>query len=98
DRTGAPSGGWAVSTDAQGEDLTLLRKTHWAIEKVSGDLLRVAFNTAIAALMELVNECSRLRESAQAQTQRFALATAASLLFPFAPHVCAEVYERLTGA
>ena len=29
--------------------------------------------------------------------QRFALATAASLLFPFAPHVSADVYDRLTG-
>ncbi len=29
---------------------------------------------------------------------RFALATGASLLFPFAPHVCSDVYERLTGA
>ena len=31
------------------------------------------------------------------QTLRFALATAASLLFPFAPHVCADIYDLLTG-
>ena len=31
------------------------------------------------------------------ETLRFALATAASLLFPFAPHVCSDIYERLTG-
>ncbi len=48
---------------ADGEDLALLRKTHWAIDKVSGDLRRFAFNTAIAAVMELLNECSRLRDS-----------------------------------
>ena len=42
-----------------------LRKTHWAIDKVSGDLRRFAFNTAIAAVMELLNDCSRLRESAR---------------------------------
>jgi len=29
---------------------------------------------------------------------RFAIATAASLIFPFAPHLGAEVYERMTGA
>ncbi len=75
----------------------LLRKTHWAIDKVSGDLRRFAFNTAIAAVMELLNECSRLREQTNVASQEFALATAASLLFPFAPHVCADVYERLTG-
>ena len=40
-----------------------MRKTHWAIDKVSGDLRRFAFNTAIAAVMELLNDCSRLRES-----------------------------------
>ncbi len=78
-------------------DLALQRKTHWAIEKVSADLRRFAFNTAIAAVMELLNECSRLRDSAEVSTQSFALATGASLLFPFAPHVCADVYERLTG-
>ena len=31
------------------------------------------------------------------QALRFALASAASLLFPFAPHVCADIYELLTG-
>jgi leucyl-tRNA synthetase len=82
---------------AEDDDLGLLRKAHWAIEKVSGDLRRFAFNTAIAAVMELLNECSRLRDRAGADTQRFALMTAASLLFPFAPHVSADVYEMLTG-
>jgi leucyl-tRNA synthetase len=82
---------------AEGDDLALLRKTHWAIDKVSGDLRRFAFNTAIAAVMELLNEGSRLRESAEVETLRFALATAASLLFPFAPHVSADIYDRLTG-
>jgi leucyl-tRNA synthetase len=78
-------------------DLELLRKANWAIDKVSGDLRRFAFNTAIAAVMELVNECSRLRDRAGRDSRRFALSTAASLLFPFAPHLGAEVYERLTG-
>ena len=82
---------------AAGEDLELLRKAHWAIDKVSNDLRRFAFNTAIAAVMELLNECSRLREDASVETRRFALATAASLLFPFAPHVSADIYDRLTG-
>jgi leucyl-tRNA synthetase len=82
---------------AEDGDLGLLRKTHWAIEKVSHDLRRFAFNTAIAAVMELLNECSRLRESTSVESRRFALASAASLLFPFAPHVSADIYERLTG-
>ncbi len=91
----APTG--TESPPADG-DLTLLRKAHWAIDKVSSDLRRFAFNTAIAAVMELLNECSRMREEVSVDSQRFALATAASLLFPFAPHVSAEAYELLTGA
>ena len=35
-----------------------MRKAHWAIDKVTNDMAgRFAFNTAIAAVMELVNEC-----------------------------------------
>jgi leucyl-tRNA synthetase len=81
----------------EGPDLELLRKAHWAIDKVSTDLRRFAFNTAIAAVMELLNESSRLREQASTPTLSFALSTAASLLFPFAPHACADIYERLSG-
>jgi leucyl-tRNA synthetase len=98
ERTDTSSEDFDVSPSMQGDDLALLRKTHWAIDKVGGDLRRFAFNTAIAAVMELLNDCSRLRDSVEAETMRFALATGASLLFPFAPHVCADIYERLTGA
>ncbi len=97
ERAGAPLAEPTGPTDAEGADLELLRKSHWAIDKVSGDLRRFAFNTAIAAVMELLNECSRLRDTAGGETLRFALSTAGSLLFPFAPHVCADIYQLLTG-
>ncbi len=97
ERAGAPSAELTSPSDAQGDDLLLARKAHWAIDKVSGDLRRFAFNTAIAAVMELLNDCSRLRDTVSLETMRFALGTAASLLFPFAPHVCADVYDLLTG-
>ena len=59
---------------------------------------RFAFNTAIAAVMELVNEVYRApRAACSPATLRFALATAASLIFPFAPHTRRDVYELLTG-
>jgi leucyl-tRNA synthetase len=77
----------------------LLRKAHWAIDKVTRDMGdRFAFNTAIAAVMELVNEIYRERSSASPADVRFAIATAGSLIFPFAPHLGAEVYELMTGA
>jgi leucyl-tRNA synthetase len=47
--------------------------------------------------MELVNEAYRRRDTVNAATLHFATATAASLIFPFAPHTGAEVYEALTG-
>ncbi len=85
---------------AEGDDLVLVRKTHWAIAKVTNDIDgQFAFNTAIAAVMELVKEVSRIHHegAASAAARRFALSMAASLLFPFAPHTAAEVYHDLTG-
>jgi leucyl-tRNA synthetase len=83
--------------DPTGDELVLVRKAHWAINKVTGDLAgRFAFHTAISAIIELVNELYRLRD-ADPLARRFATATAASLLFPFAPHLACEVYEQLTG-
>jgi leucyl-tRNA synthetase len=84
--------------EPQGADLELMRKAHWAIDKVTDDMAgRFAFNTAIAAVMELVNECYRYRDEVHPATRHFATATAASLIFPFAPHCGADVYEMLTG-
>ena len=89
----------AASEATDGEPTALLRKAHWAIDKVTRDMQpdRFAFNTAIAAVMELVNEIYRQRDSVPAEHVRFAVATAGSLIFPFAPHVGAEVYEQMTG-
>jgi leucyl-tRNA synthetase len=86
--------------DELGADgLRVMRKAHWAIEKVTADMAgRFAFNTAIAAVMELINELTPTkRGDAEPGAVRFALATAASLLFPFAPHTAADAYQLLTG-
>jgi leucyl-tRNA synthetase len=82
----------------EGDDLELMRKAHWAIDKVTNDMAgRFAFNTAIAAVMELVNEAYRYRETVHPRCLHFATATAASLIFPFAPHTGSDVYDMLTG-
>jgi leucyl-tRNA synthetase len=89
--------------DAEGPARELLAKAHWAIEKVTRDFQRgFQFNTAIAAVMELVNDSYRLKDglygdAGGAAAVRFATVTAASLIFPFAPHLSSEVFERLTG-
>jgi len=96
--------GQAEEVGGDGEAASLLRKAHWAIDKVTRDIdPRFQLNTAIAAVMELVNEIYRLKDElyddpAGADAVRFATRTAVSLLFPFAPHLCAEVYEWLTEA
>jgi leucyl-tRNA synthetase len=88
---------------AEGDARALLAKAHWAIDKVTRDFNRgFQFNTAISAVMELVNDAYRLKDSlygdpAGTGAVRFATATAASLVFPFAPHLGAEVWERLEG-
>ncbi len=83
----------------EADSLALVRKTHWAIDKVTRDMTdRFAFNTALAAIMELVNELYRPDLDADLAARRFAVATAGSLVFPFAPHLGSEVYEQVTGA
>jgi leucyl-tRNA synthetase len=84
-------------TNPQGDALTLVRKAHWAIDKVTRDTAtRFAFNTALSAIIELINDIYKYAD-ADVQARRFAAATAASLVFPFAPHLSAEAYEMLTG-
>ncbi|MGZ5308692.1 MAG: class I tRNA ligase family protein, partial [Solirubrobacterales bacterium] len=101
----APSGGRSSPPRrSRTEEAALLMKAHWAIDKVTRDFERgFQFNTAIAAVMELVNEAYRLKDSlygdpAGEGAVRFATATAASLIFPFTPHLGAEVYERIEGS
>jgi leucyl-tRNA synthetase len=90
----APAG----ASEPEGEPSDLVRKAHWAIDKVTRDLgERFATHTALAAVIELVNEIYKQRESVDASHVRFALTTAASLIFQFAPHLGAEVYEGMTG-
>ncbi len=97
DELGDGGAGAEPPPNPRGDALTLVRKANWAIDKVTRDMGgRFAFNTAIAAVMELVNEIYR-HPDADPAARRFATATAASLLFPFAPHLGAEVYEQLTG-
>jgi leucyl-tRNA synthetase len=86
------------------DDLSLLRKSHWAIKKVKEDVgLRFHFNTAISAVMELVNDMyARMPEGVDTapseSTQRvlrFAAEAALHSLAPMVPHICEELWESL---
>ena len=89
----------ATVNGAAGDDLELLRKAHWAIDKVTHDMsgpLRVQHGDRRRdGARERVLRAPR--DGAARRALRFATATAASLIFPFAPHAGADVYERLTG-
>jgi leucyl-tRNA synthetase len=82
--------------DAQTLEITAV--THKTIKKVSQDLERLSFNTAIASMMELVNQLYKLKAEAavsRSASWRFALETLTQLLAPFAPHISEEIWESL---
>jgi leucyl-tRNA synthetase len=63
---------------------------HRTIEKVTEDIERLAFNTAIAALIKLVNDAGGPGAMSRDQAHRFA-----RLLSPFAPHLAEELWHKL---
>jgi len=77
-------------------DAALERERHVAIQRVTRDLERFKFNTAVAALMELLNAASRALEEKTASKIccEQTLDTLLQLLHPIAPHVTEELWER----
>jgi len=79
----------------------LRRKTHQTLRRVTDDIERMHFNTAVSAIMELSNEATQLTANLQAagSVGVAALSEAVEnlllMLSPFAPHLCAELWERL---
>ncbi len=88
----------------------LRRKTHQTIEKVSGDIEDFAFNTAVAALMELVNEmyayaqtlpspsgrgAGDAGEAPRSSVMSEAIENLILLLAPMAPHIADELWSAL---
>ena len=61
-----------------------------AIRKVGSDIMEMKFNTAIAALMTLVNE---FYDSNDKNINKAELSILIRLLAPFAPHICEELWE-----
>ncbi|MCL4475364.1 MAG: leucine--tRNA ligase [Nitrospirae bacterium] len=78
--------------------LRLLRKTHQTIKRVSTDIEReYHFNTAIAGLMELVNELSAFQPQSDEDRAvlKHSIETALLLLSPFSPHIAEELWEAM---
>jgi leucyl-tRNA synthetase len=94
---GAP----ACRGDPRAEDAELVRATHQVIAKVSDDIERWSFNTAVAACMDFSNTMHRYRRDTPGGPHGETYAAAADalllLLAPMAPHVAAEAWERRHG-
>ena len=71
----------------------LIASFHKTIKKVSEDIENLKFNTAIAAMMGLINEIY-----AQGSINHAELKTLLMLLNPFAPHITEEMYADNFGA
>ena len=88
----------AAGAEARGD--RLFRKTHQTIRKVTEDIERqFQFNTAIAAMMELVNEIydytSKDVQDDKLVVIKASLEALTLLLAPFAPHFAEELWEGL---
>jgi leucyl-tRNA synthetase len=81
----------------EGLDQELHRKTHRTIKKVTEDIERFHFNTAVSAIMELVNAVYQFesRTAISSLVLREAIEMVVLLLSPFVPHVAEELWRRL---
>ena len=89
---------WRLIIDEQSGESTLKTEAdpgveqslHRTIAKVGPDIENLAFNTAIAAMIEFVNAATTVGGLTQSQAERFAIC-----LSPFAPHMAEEMWSRL---
>lgn len=78
-------------------DTKLLQTIHPTIQKVTADIEGVKLNTAVAAMMQCVNELYKIKETdGYASTAwKFVLDSLVQLLAPFAPHISEELWKDL---
>jgi len=79
-----------------GNDLAVRRIQHKTARKVTDDIHRMSFNTAISALMEYTNELYRLKiDGFSDEVWGEALKVMIRLISPFAPHIGEELNQQL---
>ena len=100
---------WRLATDelatrasatATEDDLEVRRAIHRAIKKVSDDMDRWSYNTAVAQLMELLNTLTKYAKAPEGPVGDVldeGIDAMLLLLAPMAPHLPAELYERRHG-
>jgi leucyl-tRNA synthetase len=80
----------SLLTDSESFSPALETSFHKTIKKVTEDIEDLKFNTAIAAMMTLINEMAEKKAVTKGEMKIFL-----TLLCPFAPHVTEELWERL---
>ncbi len=85
-------GHWQVSSALSDEEApeAILRTLHTTINKVTNDLEKLSFNTAIAQLMILVNELTKADLHPRGVIEPLVL-----MLAPMAPHIAEELWKQL---
>lgn len=79
------------------ENTDLLRSIHKAIQKVTQDLDRLSFNTAVSTMMTCVNELYKIKDQdgLNSASWHFVLESIVQLVAPFAPHIAEELWQDL---
>ena len=86
---------WALAdmvTDEEGYSKDFESSFHKLIKKVGEDIMNLRFNTAIAAMMELLNAIYKKGSITKGEYKTFIL-----LLNPFAPHITEQMWENFGG-
>lgn len=89
------------ATDLSPAGRSLLRKAHQTIRKVTSDIEKeYHFNTAISALMELVNEVTGFEPADERERAvlKFAVENALLMISPFTPHIAEELWTEIGNA
>ena len=84
----------ALTVSDEPAERALAQATHRTIDGVSRDMERMHFNTAIAKLIELVNQLTKQLTST-GSTPREAVEPLVLMVSPFAPHLAEELWTRL---
>jgi leucyl-tRNA synthetase len=80
-------------------EVQIIRVIHNAVKKVSQDVETLSFNTAVASLMECINELYKIKSKHNFELAHQAweesLIVLVQLLAPFAPHITEELWQEL---
>ncbi len=79
------------SKDKVGDEKELRKNLHKTIKRVTEDIEKFQFNTAVAGLMEFVNSANKTGIDHESQK------VAVRLIAPLAPHLAEEIWEELGG-